>query len=125
MAANPPQHPKHQEVIDIDSDSSDEGPFNNTPPLSSAARPKTVFATYEGCVLAIKAVFPDISLDHVKELWDKSDGAHFKVADVYYQRLIEGILDVGPYPKERDRLRDLKKRKRASPEAEAGKFVCS
>ena len=79
-------------------------------------------ATYDGCLLAIKAVFPDISHEHVEQLWRKTERANFIETESLYQHLIEKILDGGKYPKEQDRIRELKKRKRASPEVEAGKY---
>lgn len=77
---------------------------------------------YQECLKAILAVFPDISHDHVQQLWNKLAWGALIGRDALNHTLIERILDGGAYPKERDRLRELKKRKRASPEAEAGKF---
>ena len=132
MAANPAQHPAGREIIDLDGESTGSqssvlewqpsaaqveldqlltGPFQHD---SSAS-------AYQKCLKAVITVFPDISHDYVQQLWDKSTCGALTETDVLHQTLIEKILDAGPYPKEKDRLRELKKRKRASPEVEAGK----
>ena len=124
------------EIIDLDSDTSDEdSPFMG-PVASSHVEPSNLNRrlpapaqqgidpkAYQKCLEAVLAVFPDISHDHVQQLWNRSAWGALIGSDMLNQTLIERILDEGAYPKEKDRLRELKKRKRASPEAEAGKFA--
>ena len=139
MAANPSQYHASREIIDLDGDSTGSQASvlewqpsaahielpNLEPHLASPARQDTCEEAYQKCLEAIIAVFPDISHDHVQQLWDKSALGALIETDVLHQTLIEKILDGGPYPKERDRLKEIKKRKRASPEAEAGNLTRS
>ena len=77
---------------------------------------------YDGTLQEILQVFPDISHDHVQELYSK----HIEMRSPYQaetpsQVLIDKILDGDPYPKERDK----KKRKfedRNSDEEEAARW---
>lgn len=87
-------------------------------------------ASYESCLKEVTEVFPDISRDHVQQLYDKhrDEPIHaFANGTEFSQSLIEQILDAGKYPKEKDRLREIKelKRKREdprSPEEEAARW---
>lgn len=79
-------------------------------------------ASYEFCLKEITEIFPDISHDHVQHLYDKHNDAliqAFANGREFSQSLIEQILDAGKYPKEKDRLREIKelKRKREDPES--------
>ena len=76
-------------------------------------RPKV--QTYERCCIEVTEIFPDISQDHVRQLYDK----HVKTLTTNHanqgglaQLLIEEILDGGRCPKERDRLKALNELKR-------------
>ena len=136
MAAGPPQHPPGREIIDLDGDTGSPTALLEWQPsgdhidlsifergLPSPTRQDIAAEAYQHCLKAVVAVFPDISHDHVQQLWDKSAWGALIGSDVLHHTLIEKILDGGPYPKEKDRLRELKKRKRASPEVEAGKVA--
>lgn len=127
----------NKEIIDLDSDFSDDDISYGTPQPYSPEPPNlnqhpsdqegegSCPEAYQKCLKAVLVVFPGISHYHVEQLWNKSAWGSLIGTDELNQRLIERILDGGTYPKERDRLRELKKRKRASPEAEAGKIVLS
>lgn len=66
------------------------------------------------CLHGILEVFPDISHNHVRQLYDK-DIDTLRPQDwqinTAIQRLIEKILDGGKYPKERDQIRELKRKR--------------
>ncbi|KAL9103910.1 MAG: hypothetical protein Q9163_001103 [Psora crenata] len=67
--------------------------------------------TFGTCVKDILEVFPDISHEHVRDLYNTQAASH-DYAQTLAQQLIERILDSGPYPKERERLRKSKELKR-------------
>ncbi len=133
--------PQQHQVIDLDSDVDGPGldvEWDLASPLFldqvSTTRPDFLpevphlsaadaAEAYQVCLQVIKVVFPDISHDHVQELWDKNDKRNSIDTERLHQTLIEQILDEGIYPKERDRLKQLKKRDRDSPGAEAGKYA--
>lgn len=76
--------------------------------------------SYQSCLKEIVEVFPDISHDHVQQIYNQHMGVPIlnqrqegRVAPT----LIEKILDGGNYPKERDRIRELK-RKRSDKDAD-------
>ncbi len=83
--------------------------------------------SYQACLPEILEVFPDISHDHVQQIYDKdfeAIGPYERHNNTTAQRLIGKILDNGNYPKEKDRIRELK-RKRSSKnidEEEAAKW---
>ena len=68
-------------------------------------------STFDTCLRDILEVFPDISHEHVRDLYNNRDHNpdHGQTVE---QCLIEQILDGGRYPKERERLRELKELKR-------------
>lgn len=105
-------------------------PGESVPPYSRPGAPVTpslppALPDYERCLDDILQVFPEISYDHVKELYD----AEVKIfqqddaSNALVPNLIDKILEKGKYPKEKDRLKELK-RKRAldSDEEELAEF---
>lgn len=67
--------------------------------------------TFDACLKEILELFPDVSHEHARGLYDRwinNPGPRQNVV----QDLIEQILDGGRYPKERERLRELKELKR-------------
>lgn len=68
---------------------------------------------YEVCLAELLDVFPNISHDHVRQLYDvelekiENDSQR---ADIT-QNLILGILDGKTYPKEKDRINELKRKR--------------
>ena len=79
----------------------------------------------ENCLKEIIEVFPDISHDHVLQLYEaevQSQQLGDMAANVV-QNLIEKILEKGRYPKEKDHLNELKrKRLHDSDEEELAEF---
>ncbi|KAL8828722.1 MAG: hypothetical protein Q9191_002430, partial [Dirinaria sp. TL-2023a] len=68
---------------------------------------------YNSCLVDILELFPDISHDHVKQLYDselQGSGPNRTQTSVV-QHLIDQILDSGKYPKEKDRLKELKRKR--------------
>lgn len=75
-------------------------------------RPPTSLS-YERCLSEVLELFPDISRDHVKILYDtklQHDRTESPPPTIV-QDLIEKILEKGKYPKEKDRLNDLKRKR--------------
>ena len=80
-----------------------------------------VSPAYGSCLTEILELFPDISHDHVEQLYNANvqDFRGHRTRFSLVQHLIEKILDSGKYPKEKDRLKELKrKRYRDSDEEE-------
>ncbi len=128
-----------RDAIDVDSDSDDLVPYgdylassdiedgvqsieinrNDPAPRPAAPGPdrsgvRNMFDSYETCLKEILEVFPDISIDHVQQIYNK----HTQILGPYQpqevtvaQTLIEKISDKGTYPKERDRIRELKRKR--------------
>ena len=117
-----------REVIELDSNSSDGGfydllvpePFEvirgATPNNDNGAtgNPSGELRSFQNCHARILELFPDISSDHVQQLYDTRMETPLGLHDDLGHELIMQILDAGKYPKERDRLNDLKRKR--SPE---------
>lgn len=69
-----------------------------------------VFQGYEACLQEVLEVFPDISRDHVQQLYDAQMPVPMD-GQTIPQHLISQILDKGKYPKEKDRLKELKRKR--------------
>ena len=114
----------NHEIIDLGSSSDEE----LLPDMTSApVHPETSKAcvtidpevAYCLCLHEVVEVFPDISLTHVRQLYDshtRSEASSLPDGISSAQLLIEQILDAGKYPKERDPQREASqlKRKRES-----------
>ena len=67
----------------------------------------------EACLTEILDVFPDICHDHIRKLYDvelqkiENDSQRANISQV----LILGILDEKTYPKEKDRINELKRKR--------------
>lgn len=93
------------------------GPQN--PPDRNASNPRVipsmqipVAAGYDLCLQNVLDVFPDISHDHVKALYDSHPtDALSPDAVPLSEEIISQILDTGKYPKERDRQNELKRKR--------------
>lgn len=138
-------HPR--DVIDIDSEEDTDGQedsdnsfFDNylndhvsgvhispvpsrTPTLYSSG-PPTAVSPYETCLAEILEVFPDMSREHVQSLYNDLNHQDGPYAQTAAQVLIEKVLDGGKYPKEKDRIRELKRKRsdRNSDEEEAARW---
>lgn len=82
-----------------------------------------IIKPYQECLDEVLEVFPDISRDHVQQLYNtrvQSWGPYGVVGSTF----IEQILDAGTYPKEKDRLKDLKRKRsvKTSDEEEASRW---
>ncbi len=68
--------------------------------------------SYERCLSEVLELFPDISRDHVKTIYD-TETQHNRAGSSppMVRDLIEKILEEGKYPKEKDRLNDLKRKR--------------
>lgn len=97
--------------------------FGRTPGLYPR-RPRTVVSPYDVCLAEIVEVFPDISREHVKSLYNDLDHQNGPYAQTPAQILIEKVLDGGNYPKEKDRIKELKRKRsdRNSDEEEAARW---
>ncbi|KAI4139346.1 MAG: hypothetical protein L6R39_006338 [Caloplaca ligustica] len=100
------------------------GPFGRTPdtprrePHPSSSPPLTdrtgtpIEMSYESCLKEVLEVFPDVSHDHVKKLYDESHHIEAVARGLSLaEHLISKILDEKRYPKERDRLNELKRKR--------------
>ena len=133
--------PHPRDVIDLDSDEdSDNSLFDNylndevssvhiTPapdrnPTLYSSGPRLAASPYEICLAEILEVFPDISREHVQSLYNSLNHQNGPYAQTAAQVLIEKILDGGKYPKEKDRIKELKRKRgdRNSDEEEAARW---
>ena len=93
-------------------------------PAPSARAPPTTVSPYNTCLAEILEVFPDISREHVQSLYDKLNHENDPYAQTAAQVLIEKVLDGGNYPKEKDRIKELKRKRsdRNSDQEEAARW---
>lgn len=79
-------------------------------PLDQSAPP--VSPEYEVCLQEILEIFSDISHDHIKQLYDAELLTSKQTQTSLVRHLVEKILDEGgKYPKEKDRLNELKRKR--------------
>ena len=93
-------------------------------PAPSSSVPPTTVSPYNTCLAEILEVFPDISREHVQSLYDKLNHQNDPYAQTAAQALIEKVLDGGNYPKEKDRIKELKRKRsdRNSDQEEAARW---
>ena len=65
---------------------------------------------FGGCLVKILEVFPDISHEHCREIYD-AQMLNPGEGQLIAQTLITHILDKGKYPKEKDRQKELKRKR--------------
>ena len=90
-------------------------------PLGDLGEPPDLWAThidentyYEACLAEILEVFPDICHDHVRQMYDaqvQKNVDHDLQRLGITQELILQILDIKKYPKEKDRINELKRKR--------------
>ena len=91
-------------------------PFDNAFNFDQPLRPSTITidpkTRYRLYLDKVLEVFPDISLDHARSLYDTSQQQplHSPDDDVS-QAIITQILDTGKYPKEKDKKKDTKRKR--------------
>ena len=140
------RHPP-RDVIDLDSDEdtggqedSDNSFFDNylndevssvhispvpsQTPATFASSLSAAILTYDACLAEIIEVFPDISREYVQSLYNNLDQRHGPYAQTAAQILIEKVLDGGNYPREKDRIKELKRKRsdRNNDEEEAARW---
>lgn len=93
-------------------------------PLPHSSEPRIVVSPYDACLAEILEVFPDISREHVQSLYNNLNHQNGPYAQTAAQILIEKVLDGGNYPKEKDRIKELKRKRsdRNSDEEEAARW---
>ena len=89
--------------------------------ISSPLEATDPAALYRICCDQILGVFPDICLDHVKKLFNTRIEAGQEqlilTANDFSQAIITQILDDGKYPKEKDKKKDLKRKRSTEPDS--------
>lgn len=97
-------------------------PGRTTTPYSSD--PHATVSSYDTCLAEILEIFPDISREHVQTLYNNLNHQNGPYAQTAAQILIEKVLDGGNYPKEKDRIKELKRKRsdRNSDEEEAARW---
>lgn len=123
--------PKERVVIELsdgeevdsvisDQDFLENGGFNersgspNAQGEEDGPTPPNLIEIYQACLVEILDVFPDISHEYVQQLYNKDvepTDPYERQNNTTAQRLIGKILDHGKYPKERDRVRELKRKR--------------
>lgn len=99
-------------------------PVPGRTPVPYSSGPRTAVSPYDACLAEILEVFPDISREHVQSLHNDLNLQNDPYAQTAAQVLIERILDGGKYPKEKDRIKELKRKRsdRNSDEEEAARW---
>ena len=140
------RHPP-RDVIDLDSEEDTDGqegsdnfffdnylndevssvhisPVPDPTPTLYARGPSPATPPYDVCLAEVVEVFPDISREHVQSLYNNLDHQNGPYAQTPAQILIERILDGGKYPREKDRIKELKRKRsdRNSDEEEAARW---
>ena len=74
---------------------------------------------YDNCLQKVLEVFPDVSHDHVKSLYNSQPPNALSPDGIpVSQELISLILDGGKYPTERDRQNELKRKRDELPDSD-------
>ena len=99
-------------------------PIPNRTPAPYSSETRTAVSPYERCLAEVLEVFPDISREHVQSLYNSLDDQNGLYAQTAAQLLIEKILDGSTYPKEKDRIKELKRKRgdKNSDEEEAARW---
>lgn len=87
-------------------------PHTNSDPRLTEVTTTPVVMSYESCLEEILEFFPGVSRDHVKKLYDEHPSVRTVARGTSLaEDLIFKICDDKNYPKERDRLNDLKRKR--------------
>ena len=99
-------------------------PVPGRTPTPYSNGPRTAVSPYDICLAEMLEVFPDISREHVQSLYNNLSHENGPFAQTAAQVLIEKVLDGGNYPKEKDRIKELKRKRsdRNSDEEEAARW---
>lgn len=83
---------------------------SDPPQMDATGAP--IVISYKSCLKDVLAVFPDICHDHVKKLYDEHRSVEAVARGISLtEDLISKVLDEKKYPKERDRLNELKRKR--------------
>ena len=99
-------------------------PVPSRAPAPSADGTRTVVSSYEKCLAELLEVFPDISREYIQSLYNSLGDQNGLYVQTAAQVLIEKVLDEGKYPKEKDRIKELKRKRgdKNSDEEEAARW---
>ena len=99
-------------------------PVPSRTPAPHFSGTRTVVSPYESCLAELLEVFPDISREHVQSLYNDLNHQDSPFVQTAAQVLIEKVLDGGKYPKEKDRIKELKRKRsdKNSDEEEAARW---
>lgn len=99
-------------------------PVPSLTPAAHSSGTRTVTSPYGTCLAELLEVFPDISREHVQSLYNNLNLQDSPFAQTAAQVLIEKVLDGGKYPKEKDRIKELKRKRsdKNSDEEEAARW---
>ena len=86
--------------------------------------PTSTVTPYDQCLRKVQEVFPDVSIDYVKNLYDRHPPkTPSPDAIPISEEIISQILDSANYPKERDRQNELKRKRADSDEERAAQWA--
>ena len=114
-AAEPIPRNLFEPLIDFDFDGDVIDPalltMENSPQLPHRPNVEVQIAScFDSCLEKILEVFPDISHEHCREIYD-AQMLNPVEGQLIAQTLITQILDKGKYPKEKDRQKELKRKR--------------
>ena len=96
-------------------DSSLEGTTQSaaSTPISPPSGNKTASEPFGVCLAQVLEVIPDVSHEHVHKLWTQqtADAINRGIRVVISHQLVDALLEATSYPKERDRQRELKRKR--------------
>ncbi|KAL8891912.1 MAG: hypothetical protein Q9205_000703 [Flavoplaca limonia] len=86
--------------------------------------PTSTVTPYDQCLRKVQEVFPDVSIDYVKNLYDRHPPkTPSPDAIPISEEIISQILDSANYPKERDRQNELKRKRADSDQERAAQWA--
>ena len=119
-AVQAPPSPNANFDLDLDGGLLDQDFLNMEETVMMPAEPPIdvdITSGYDACLQEVLEIFPDISRDHVQHLYD-AQLLQPRNGQAIAQHLITQILDAGKYPKEKDRLKELKRKRFADSDEE-------
>ena len=93
-------------------------------PTPYSGESRAAISPYDTCLAEMLEVFPDISREHVQSLYSNLNHDNDPYVQTAAEVLIEKVLDGGNYPKEKDRIKELKRKRsnKNSDEEEAARW---
>ena len=126
-AIQAPPSPNANFDLDLDGGLLDQDLLNMEDTVMMPAEPRMaadIIPDYDACLQEVLEIFPDISRDHVQQLYD-AQLLQPRDGQAIAQHLTTQILDAGKYPKEKDRLKELKRKRFADSDEEEVAYVKS